>query len=362
MIQTIRHNLFNSLWLSCLLFLAVGLLTSCSGEDTDTPEETVAEGTLQFTAVGQLGNITRSSSSLASIQLFLVNKVKETGAWDVRKARVNYRNRTSDGGSDYWQSLATVKEQTTYYIFGYMPADAITSTTITTRKDDYSKDYAKGATMTFNDLPPVTTQNICILVGVSPNSSFQEGTFDYYALSSNNTASLLFDHLYAAIDFNVRIDANYAKLRNIKLKSMQVIAAKESVNATIDLKPNIGESPIRSVTFSNSATEGSSSAPIIINEGKGLDLTTEWLSKPIDGFLAPENIISDAGTVKLVTTYNVYDKKGNLLREDCQAVNKLPTLSNLKRGQKTVLKLTVKPTYLYMLSDPDLNNPSVILN
>ena len=71
----------------------------------------------------------------------------------------------------------------------------------------------------------------------------------------------------------------------------------------------------------------------------------------------------------LRTTYNVYDSKGNLIRKDCQAENKL-TLSfekhqgktSLDVGEKYTFNLTVNPTYLYVLSDPDLDNPSLKVN
>jgi hypothetical protein len=63
------------------------------------------------------------------------------------------------------------------------------------------------------------------------------------------------------------------------------------------------------------------------------------------------------------TTYNVYDRKGNLIRKDCKAKNvlNLPT-GGLTRGQKYTFNLTVNPTYLYVLSDPDLDNPTITVN
>jgi len=32
-----------------------------------------------------------------------------------------------------------------------------------------------------------------------------------------------------------------------------------------------------------------------------------------------------------------------------------------KRGWKYAVNLTINPTYLYMLSDPDLDNPTVVV-
>jgi hypothetical protein len=59
----------------------------------------------------------------------------------------------------------------------------------------------------------------------------------------------------------------------------------------------------------------------------------------------------------LVTTYDVYDRNGNKISERT-ATNDLPPL-NVARGQRVTLSLTIEPTYLYVLSDPDLDNPTV---
>ena len=58
---------------------------------------------------------------------------------------------------------------------------------------------------------------------------------------------------------------------------------------------------------------------------------------------------------------HLYDSKGNLIRQDCTATNKLPDLSAV-RGQRVLLNMTVNPTYLYVLSEPDLDNPTIKIN
>jgi hypothetical protein len=69
-----------------------------------------------------------------------------------------------------------------------------------------------------------------------------------------------------------------------------------------------------------------------------------------------------ASTLSIVSTYDVYDKKGNKIREDCKATNSLASMLNgIQRGKKRPIKLTVNPTYLYVLSDPDLDNPTITI-
>ena len=67
-----------------------------------------------------------------------------------------------------------------------------------------------------------------------------------------------------------------------------------------------------------------------------------------------------SSNLTLVSTYDVYDSKDNLIRQNCTATNKLPNLEAI-RGQRVLLNMTVNPTYLYVLSDPDLDNPTITI-
>ena len=69
------------------------------------------------------------------------------------------------------------------------------------------------------------------------------------------------------------------------------------------------------------------------------------------------------------STYKyTYDKNGNLIRQDCKATNTMVLEDLLReqtvteRGKRYTINMTIQPTYLYMLSEPDLNNPTVTIN
>jgi hypothetical protein len=91
-------------------------------------------------------------------------------------------------------------------------------------------------------------------------------------------------------------------------------------------------------------------------------------NKTVDGYFAPfQDDIANA--LVLRCTYDVYDKNvttehpdGNLVRANCVAENKLPE-NRVTAGvnQRTLLTITVNPTYLYVLSDPDLDNPTITI-
>jgi hypothetical protein len=75
---------------------------------------------------------------------------------------------------------------------------------------------------------------------------------------------------------------------------------------------------------------------------------------------------------KLISTYDVYDTDAsgnyrNLIRMDCTAENKINprklfNKESLDRGSMYTVKVTVKPTYLYVLSEPDLDSPTMTLS
>lgn len=251
-----------------------------------------------------------------------------------------------------WHAFFEVTADKTYTVYGYMPKSGEMSSTLV-------KSTADAATLTITGIKPVTTDDICIITGAKDtDEGLKEGQFSWYwpisAGDENYKIHLLMDHLYAAAQFNLKIDTEYASLRTIKLKTMTLSTDKGSVNAVISLTHNeTGASPVSSVAYTAS---GSSDAVVIFNndEGVALDKTTPL---SINACFAP----TLSGNLTLVSTYDVYDSKGKLIRQNCTATNKLPDLE-ANRGQRVQVNLTVTPTYLYVLSDPDLNNPTIIID
>ena len=70
-------------------------------------------------------------------------------------------------------------------------------------------------------------------------------------------------------------------------------------------------------------------------------------------------------TLVLTSVYDVYDTKGNKIRENCSATNTMVLKDLLTeqtltgRGKRYTVNMTIRPTYLYVLSEPDLDNPTV---
>ena len=250
-----------------------------------------------------------------------------------------------------WHTQVVVETNFKYTIYGYMPMRApVTGAVSYTDK-----------TLTLSHVGAVTADDICFVAGVKEGKTTDdvylvEGVFDYTGKGDENYVCLLMDHLYAAIRFNFSINTGYAALRTIKVKSLTLKSNYESVTATVNL------SNVPAVVTYTPITGSTPSAATFFEHREGLDISDETAVETIKGYTCCFSLVNSQA-LTLVATYDVYDRKGNLIRRDCTSTNTLPSLENLeaKRGDLLTLNLNVNPTYLYQLSDPDLDNPSFTL-
>lgn len=273
------------------------------------------------------------------------------------------------GSDNKWRSSVEITTAGTYYLYGFIPFMSGVTASI---NGSESGGFPAGAVLTLNNLPTVTPNDICVVVGAKAGTSTDNdnglttGQFAYAATEgSGNYIFLLFDHIYSALNFKVKVDADYAQLRTIKLKTMTLQPKSGSndyydkANVTVTLTATTdGTTPITNVTYTPSGT--STAAPLLFQstEAAGTVLTTE--AQNIRGCFTPAGITSFV----LKSTYDVYDRKGNLIRPDQTAENTIDiskvftTSSDITRGKMFTINMTIKPTYLYVLSDPDLDNPT----
>ena len=232
---------------------------------------------------------------------------------------------------------------------------------------------------TNKNVPTVMPNDLCVVIGAKQgtdkehDSGLRQGDFSFTAAGSatGNYVFLLFDHLYAALRIRMRMHDDYAALRTIKLKSLQLgtmadaSTTRQKTDITISLQTTDGSvSPITDITYAQP-----DKYPVI--DGTGLEfwsdpagtaLTTDF--QPFIGHFMPTGITK----LILTSTYDVYDRKGNLIRLNCKATNTMVLKDMLtdqtvtERGKRYTINMTIQPTYLYMLSEPDLDNPTVIIN
>ena len=320
------------------------ILTACSSDDHEE-EALLTEGDVtlvSFTRATWSPELAQEEYS--SIGVFLVKAGSNT---QPGQGQFHYRQNDSR-----WHSNIEVTSGKNYRLYGYAPADAVIA--------DISEESEAGGTMTFTNLPSVSSQDICFVVGVQHmteaigTKDIKLGQFAFTGGQDQNFINLQMDHLYAGLCFQMTIDSDYALLRRIKIKKMELQTSSSITTTTVKLVANnSGTSPVSEVSYGNSTGEPMSATFFKSTDGEVLsaDVVKEAMCcfVPILG-----------NDLTLVTTYDVYDRNDNKIAERT-ASNKLPNLT-VARGDLMTLLLKVNPTYLYVLSEPDLDNPTITVN
>ena len=365
-------------YLGLLLCLMSGLLLeACSGDSTSDsrPDYSSSDrvvrlsaGARQYhvddaemaSAPGLTRTVTFPSSDWTSItpsdnMLVFIAKDKENASQSDVLSRLFY-SMTTD-----WQSNITITDaglDNNYLIYGFMPIDA---ENVSISLLSPNTNYKAGATMTIKGLKVLTQTDPCVIVGVgrqetsTSDVTLKWGTFDFTFKEGTSDVidymSILLDHIYSRYHFQVKIDADYAQLRTIKITKM-----------TLEALSNDGTQTARLVTLFDKATTTNTD----YNEGIVLDKTKTDFQEA--GFcLAP----GDQRWFRLTTVYEVYnrsDKENKLIRTNT-VINTFNTanfkekkITNTNPGLKHTIQIIVNPTYLYVLSDSDLDNPTFDIN
>ena len=344
-----RMTIYDTLLWAVLLLMVWGV-SSCSDDSEPMDEDTLE----LFSYSREMEEVTRTATVPAGYQLYVTQhpEVVEEGHaicayLTIAPSDVSLRRFVYE--TDHWHSNAIVKNGVDYYIYGYLPMGAIENTTI----EPVESDYSSGAYLTLQGLETFSEKDVCVVVGVkgaesvADNVSVIPGYYYYQGKGKDkNHVYLLFDHLYSAVSFSIRVASDYAAMRRIRLKSVVMkTETTEKVNARI--KFEAGEASIVSVAYTPRGT--AKGERVLLDEER--DLTTSYVSFGEICYFAG----AARSNLKLVSVYDVYDQEGNLLRENCTAENKLDVLSTIKSGEKRNVKLTVEPTYLHVLSDADLD-------
>lgn len=262
-----------------------------------------------------------------------------------------------------------------YYVYGFIPGNAADDATIE-KLTMYGSDYKDGAVLTIKGLR-TAGYDACVIIGAKegPDKDHDNGLVACdFKINLKKTAGdvknylyLLFDHLGSALTIGIKVDGDYNVLRTIKLKQLTLQTATdtelmtEKADVEVKLDKNGSGTPITKLTYTPTGSSGTGSP--VYQSDNGQTLTTSYQS-----FLTHFLPIEDVTTVVITCIYDVYDKKGNLLHKDCKATNTIklsdviPYFPGVKRGWKYNINMTVVPTYLYVLSDPDLDNPTMVVD
>ena len=370
---------------SWLFLLAALLLAACSKDSDQTggspvvvptdpvPVPETPESPLRLVSATRAGDTSVSDAAgdydtYSPIQIFLVSGTEASAISQKREGLFSY---DAEATVPKWTSSIGLKDAHNC-IYGFSPATAA-SCSISPLS---GSSYQNGAVLTMTNLSAASGSDLCVVVGVSHGSTAAEtaavperGKF-YFQKSSDNYVSLLLDHVMARIDFNIKIGEEYSKRRFIKIKKLELTSSYILTGVTVRLSADATD-----VSYTTEPVAADGSAPTgtlydFTKEGSsssGKDLSVGGTVFP--GFFAPGDGIATG--LSLVCTYDVYaydainNKIGTRVREDCVAVNSLSRitgLSSLTRGKRTTINLTVEPTYLYQLSDDELDNPTISID
>ena len=371
------------------MLLAAVLLAGCSG-DSEQPEGGVPGSDKPTPSVPdateiplQLVSATRALVSPAGeshdpIQMFLMSGDAENTITHLAEGLFVY----DATASPQWSSTIGLKN-THNCIYGFSPATAASGeislpTGITSYKD--------GAVLTLTNINPVMGSDLCVIVGVSHGTNSttdapavipDRGKF-YFEKKPNNYITVLLDRLFAKISFCVKIDPDYHTMRAIKVKKIELLSDKTLTAVKVPLTAD--QSPIGTIEYTTadvavgkdwpSGTIYDFTTDTDTEHSEGVELLEDGWTIP--GFFAPggEDDAAIGRHLSVRFTYDVYacDVFNNnkvRVRENCVAVNSLPPITigeaDLQRGQSTTITLTVKPTYLYQLSESELNNPTITI-
>lgn len=405
LIKTIISNVSLISFISLISF--VSLVSSCSKND-----DFVDEGQSLNAAGVAIGGVSGYATSFENLDQQTRSGGALTRAWvlpdEIKSDYVDYESGvqpiaiafTQDDQDPMMRYFFKVDDEwrinkdenitsgSTYQLYGYIPNKTGIQYSITDydggeTEEQKKASYSTGAIMTLQNVPSVMPEDLCVVIGAKHgydkehdgnndgSNRLRQGDFSFKAKAGTDSKDyvfLLFDHLYASLHINMKVHPDYAGVRQIKLDTLQLRTqvgsepTKQKTDIIVNLQtPDGSTSPIQSISYS--PTAGSKD----IDE-KGLTfwysqtghpLTT--VSQPFIGHFMPFNITK----LILISTYDVYDLKGNLIREKCKAVNSV-LLSELftdqtktERGKRYIVNMTIQPTYLYMLSEPDLDNPTV---
>lgn len=312
-----------------LMMTVIVLLAACS---QDSGEEQTGE----YDTPLRLSRVSRAPASVSEfgdIRIFLTHGTTAT------EGLFKYA-----GGSAWTTQLKLKSGARTYNLYGYMPDNEAFVRSVSDFDDN-------SAVLHIQQMPPMTTQDYCIVTGVrqaddeNDDEAAVRGAFSFdYDSRQENYVNLFLDHLYSQLVFCMRVGEDYNAVRTIRVKRMKLQMADVSrYDVDVTLTKDVG---ISSVVHSAAGTETSE----LTIRDEELTLTTSS-TIVCSAYILPATTLLE--NLCLVIEYDIYDRRGNKIAERT-ATNKLAyPLEELQRGEERTLQINIDPSYLYDLSQED---------
>ena len=265
-----------------------------------------------------------------------------------------------------WTSNVYLAKQT-YNVYGYMPHNGEANSIL----PDLGSEAAPSTfAMKWTGQPTFATKPVLASVGSarSTASSVTDGSFsvDVDQVGQEEKINFRMNHLLAKLNLQFYLPEPYADKRKIRVTQV-TLSGGQGVADRYDITCSYDANGALTTTYTPMQGASTSGNTYPYKDPDGLLLTTD---KQLFGtyYFVPDAVNSSSNLMTLTVTYNVYDKNGTLTREHQTATNAriaLHKVNNVAQATQVAHEYTanvkVVPSYLYVLSDGDMQNPYIVL-
>lgn len=353
--------------------MAVALLMAACAEDNPLevrPDGKVCvnvgcESQTEVQVGTRAGYTTFGGADYDGVQLGVIAWLTGTQDYDQGFATYSY---SYSNGSGNWTSNVYLAKQT-YNVYGYMPHNGEANSI---QPDLGSETALSTFAMKWTGQPTFATKPVLASVGAAKSngssSSVADGSFevDVDQVGQEEKINFRMNHLLAKLNLQFYLPKPYADKRQIEVTHV-TLSGGQSVADRYDITCSYAASGALTTTYTPMQGASTSGNTYPYKDPDGLLLTTD---KQLFGtyYFVPD-AVNRSNLMTLTVTYNVYDQNDNLTRKHQTATNAriaLHKVNNVAQATQVAHAYTVSvqvvPSYLYVLSDRDMQNPYIVLN
>lgn len=306
------------------------------------------------------GYTTFGGADYDGVQLGVIAWLTGKQDYDQGFATYSYSN-----GAGKWTSNVYLAKQT-YNVYGYMPHNGEANSI---KPDLGSEANPSTFAMKWTGQPTFATMPVLASVGSARSTdSVTDGFFavDVDQVGQEKKINFRMNHLLAKLNLRFYLPEPYADKRQIKVTQV-TLSGGQGVADRYDITCSYDVNGALTTTYTAMQGASTSGNTYPYKNVDGLPLKT---GKQLFGtyYFVPD-AVNSSNLMTLTVTYNVYDQNGKPTREHQTATNAkiaLHKVNNVAQATQVAHEYTanvkVVPSYLYVLSDGDMQNPYIVLN
>lgn len=208
------------------------------------------------------------------------------------------------------------------------------------------------------DYPQLTDESGDFTFGKFNIGTVTSGSYNNHPATTK--VFLALDHLFAKATISFKVNDSYNDIRTIKIKEATISTTQGLFSGT-----HTYSFVDRIFTLDQNGTYSAKNLSIDLVDADAPSVTVNASKRDENGWVVLDNTPTEFAwfcflprdalpSFDLTVTYNVYDKEGNLIRENETATNaNLIRIQNPVKGNNYNITVNIRPSYLYQLSDDD---------